>query len=468
MIHWVDSLIAICQPAHSTHHTEHIVVGGIHTHLRAGGHAHGVVGHGQQQCGVINTGQVACPRGLVLLRGQGKGIHVDTHGGHVGVVLVGLHLVEIASLADGEAVVAVQLDQGSHHGVLASHALYASQGVSRLGHGPVPPIGVVERLLALPGVHHVVIARHIGIALHHPHQLLTGVVEVQLQLVGGGVDGLSPSELQHLNQVLVRHLGELATLISVQVDVIHIQRAGHQVGGIHAVADHVHVVGAVGGGIVPQQVLDVVELQIDTHLVVLEGDQRQSQTRVAAEPELQRDVEGVLGGTGQQVAGHVGLTAGTVVVARLTSLDDQVGQLGHVTHHLGVAGLLARLLGQLIPDVQPVTVVLVDTLSANLELHPVNQVVPHPVQPAERGTRAVSGLEGHGGQGGLNIHAVDQVTIALNGAGHLVAETGVAVPGVLNGLHGEVSMTTVNKLEKGNLGISSQVNILCAISHQLH
>ena len=461
-------LVRICKSAHATHYAEHVVVGGIHTHLRAGGHAHGVVGHGQQQGGVINTGQVACPRGLVLLRGQGKGVHVDTHGRHVGVVLVGLHLVEIASLADGEAVVAVQLDQGSHHGVLASHALYASQGVSRLGHGPVPPIGVVERLLALPGVHHVVIARHIGIALHHPHQLLTGVVEVQLQLVGGGVDGLGPSELQHLNQVLVGHLGELATLVSVQVDVIHIQRAGHQVGGIHAVADAVHVVGGVGGGIVPQQVLDVVELQVDTHLVVLEGDQRQSQTRVAAEPELERDVEGVLGGTGQQVAGHVGLTAGTVVVARLTTLDDQVGQLGHVTHHLGVAGLLARLLGQLIPNVQPVTIVLVDTLSPNLELHPVNQVVPHPVQPAELGTRAVRGGQGHGGQGGLHIHAVDQVTITLDGAGHLVTETGVAVPGVLNGLHGEVGVTTVNKLEKSNLRISSQVNILSTVRHQLH
>ena len=404
----------------------------------------------------------------MLLRGQSEGVHVDTHGRHVGVVLVGLHLVEIAALAHGEAIVSVQLEEGSHHGVLAGHALHASQGVARLGHGPVPPIGVVERLLALPGVDHVVVARHVGVALYHPHQLLARVVEVQLQLVGGGVDGLGTSELQHLDQVLMGHLGELTTLVRVQVDVVHIQRAGHQVGGVHAVADAVHVVGGGVGGIVPHQVLDVVELQVDTHLVVLEGDQRQSQTRVAAEPELQRDVQGVLGGTGQQVAGHVGLTAGAVVVARLTTLDDQVRQLGHVTHHLGVPSLLSRLLGQLIPNLQPVTVVLVDALSTDLELNPVNQVVAHPVQPAERGTRAVSRGQGHGGQGSLHVHAVDQVTIALDGASHLVTETGVAVPGVLDSLHGKVSVTTVNKLEKGNLGISSQVNILRAISHQLH
>ena len=321
-------------------------------------------------------------------------------------MLVGLHLVEVATLAHGEPVVAVQLDQGSHHGVHASHALHASHGVARLQAGAIPPIGVVEWLLTLPGVDHHVIARHEGIALHHPDQLLARVVEVQLQLVRAGVDGLGTSVLQGLDQVLVAHLGELAALVSVQVDVVHVQGGSHQVGRVHAVADGVQVVAGVGG-VVPHQVLQVVELQVDAHLVVLQGDQGQSQTRVAVEPELQRHVQGVLGCAAQQGGGAQGLTACAVVVARLAALHHQVGQLGHVTHHLGIASLLASLLGELIPDLQPVTIVLVDTLATNLQLDPVDQIVTHPVQPAELGTRAVTGGQSHRGQSGLQVDAVD-------------------------------------------------------------
>ena len=403
----------------------------------------------------------------MLLGLQGEGIHVDAHRGDVGVVLVGLHLVKVASLTHLEAVVAVQLEQGSHARVLAGHALEASHGVARLQHGPVPPVGEVEGLLSLPGVHHGVIARHEGIALHHPHQLLTGVVEVQLQLVGGRGDGLGTSELQGLDQVLVRHLGELTTLVSVQVDVVHVEGSCLEVGGGHTVADGVVVGGDLGSHIVAQ-VAQVVELQVDTHLVVLESNERQGQARVAAEPELQGNVESVGRGAVHLLVGGVGLAAGTVIIARLATLHQQVGQHGHVTHHLGVATLLAGLLGELIPDVHPVTVVLVDTLSTNLNLHGLDQVVTHPVQPAELSTRTIRSLESHLRQSGLQIHAVDQVTIALNGASHTLAKARRAVERVLNRLHGKVGVAAVNHLEEGNLGITSQINVLCAIGNQLH
>ena len=65
-----------------------------------------------------------------------------------------------------------------------------------------------------------------------------------------------------------------------------------------------------------------VELQVDTHLVVLEGDQRQRQTRVAAEPELEGDVEGVFRGAVLDFIGGVGFTRRAVIVASLTTLDD--------------------------------------------------------------------------------------------------------------------------------------------------
>jgi len=139
----------------------------------------------------------------VLLGLQSERVHVDAHRGHVGVVLEGLHLVEVASLAALEAVVAVELEQGVHRGVAAGKALQAGHTVARLQHGAVPPVGVVERLLALPRVHHVVVAGHEGIALHNPDELLARVVEVELQLVGGRGHRLAARELQGLNQVLV-------------------------------------------------------------------------------------------------------------------------------------------------------------------------------------------------------------------------------------------------------------------------
>jgi len=459
-------LIAICKSSHTRHDTEHVVVCGVHTHGGGGGSANSVVGHRQEDGGVINTRQVASAAGLVLLGLQGEGVHVDTHGRHVGVVLEGLHLVKVASLTHLEAVVAVELQQGSHGGVVAGQALHASHGVTRLQHGAVPPVGVVERLLSLPGGNHIVVARVEGIALHHPDELLARVVEVQLELVGGGGDGLTASELQGLNQVLVRHLGELAALVRVKVDVVYVQGGSHQAGSGHAVADGVHV-GQSGGG-VEAQVAQVVELQVDTHLVVLEGDQRQSQPRVAVEPELERNVQSVLGGAHQLLGGGVGLTAGAVIIAVLATLHQQVHELRHVTHHLGVAGLLARLLGELIPDLEPVTIVLVNALSANLELYVVHQVVPHPVQPAELGTRAVTGQQGHLGESGLEVDTVDQVTVALDCASHLASEAGRPVEGVLNGLHCKVSVTTVDHLEKCNLRVTCQVNVLGAIGHKLH
>ena len=120
--------------------------------------------------------------------------------------------------------------------------------------------------------------------------------------------------------------------------------------------------------------------------MVLERDERQRQARVAAEPELQRDVQRVLRGAVAELVRRVRLATGAVVVAVLAALNQQVRELRDVAHHLRVAGLLARLLRELIPDVQPLAIVLVDALAADLELNPVDEVVANPVEPAELGT----------------------------------------------------------------------------------
>ena len=402
----------------------------------------------------------------MLLRLEGERVDVDTDGRDVGVVLVRLDFVEVATLTNLETIVAVELDERGDARVLAGHALNAGDGVTRLKHRAVPPIGEVERLLALPGEDGRIVAGHEGIALHNPDELLARVVEVELELVGRGRDGLTASELEDVDQILVGDLGELTTLIRVEVDVVDVEGGSDQVGSGDTVTDDVHV--GVLGSSVEAEVADVVEGEVDTDLVVLEGDQRESKTRVAAEPELEGDVESVFRGAVLDLVGGVGLARRAVVVASLTTLNDQVRELRDVTNHLGVTGLLTRLLGELIPDVEPLTIVLVNALTTDLELHLADKVVANPVEPAELSTRAVRGEELHLGEGGLEIHAVDQVTVTLNSDSHLLTETRGTIERILNGLHGEVGVTTVNNLEESDLGVTREVNVLGAISDELH
>ena len=83
---------------------------------------------------------------------EGKRVDVDADRGDVGVVLVRLDQVEVASLALRETIVTVELDLGDNDRVVARHALHARDGVAGLEHRAIPPVGVVEGLLSLPGV----------------------------------------------------------------------------------------------------------------------------------------------------------------------------------------------------------------------------------------------------------------------------------------------------------------------------
>jgi hypothetical protein len=300
--------------------------------------------------------------------------------------------------------------------------------------------------LALPGVDDGVIARHEGITLDNPDEFLTRVVEVQLDLVCSGSDGFTASELEGIDQVFVCNLGELTTFISIEVDVVNIEGGCNQTSVGDSVADYVGV-GGVLGGIVPAHVSEVVELEVDTHFMVLESDQRQGQTRVTIEPELEGDVEGVFRCALLDFVRGVGCTGGAVGVAVFTSLNEGVNELGDVTNHLGITGLLTGFLGEFIPDVEPVAVLLIDTLTTDFNFDVFDKVVAGPVEPTELSSRTIRGLEGHLGEGGLEIHTVDQITVTLDGACHLLAEVGGSVERIFNGFHGEVGMTTVNNLE---------------------
>ena len=380
----------------------------------------------------------------MLLWLQGERVNVDTNSWDVSVVLVWLNPVEVVTITNLEAIVTVQLQQTSDGWVLTSHTLNTGDGVTRLQNGAVPPVRVVEWLLSLPWVDDVVITADERVTLDNPNQLLDWVVEVQLQLVGRGGDRLTTSELQDVNQVLVGNLSELAALISIQVDVIDVQRGSSQTALTNTVTNSMWIRGV---GIVPAQVVQGVELQVDTDLVVLQSNQWQRQTWVAAEPELQWNVQSVhRSAAGNNLRGQW-LTTVAIVVTSRTTLVDQVGKLWDVTDHLGVTSLLAWLLSQLVPDVQPITVVLVNALTTDLNLNVVDDVVANPVQPTELSTRTIRALQLNLWQSSLQVHAVNQITVTLNGTSDLLAEVRSTVEWVLNGLHSEVSVSSVNNFK---------------------
>ena len=293
-------------------------------------------------------------------------------------------------------------------------------------------IGVVEPL-----------ATHVGstgggidvsVGLDDPDELLDGVVKVELNLVGGGVNRLITSELELLNQVLVGGLGEAAALISVEVDIINPETGGNE--GRSGERTVVSEVALVGG----------TELKVNLDLVVLEGNEGEGKTRVAAEPELEGNVKSGSGhGSG--------------------SSTDGLDEAGNVANHGGIATGVAGGLGELVPDVEPVTVVAVNALTTDLNLDLLDEDVTEPVQPAETLTR---GKTTDSGERDLEVNTGDEITIAGNGAGHLAAKVSRTVEGLLNGLHGEVSMTLVSDFPESNLGVTGKVNILCAIGDELH
>jgi len=533
-------LVGVREAAHAAHDTEHVVVDGVHAHLGRAAVAHRVDGHRQLERRLVNAGEVARAGRLVLLRLQGKRVHVDALGRRARVVLVRLHAGEVASLALREAVLAVELQLGNLHRVLALAANarlednLGEQVVRRvLKHHRllgcrrrerrdtrVEPRGAAQRranrdaqtrdvrargtvaggrkhrcvlgrlraarasaqtaaredvhhdalraevICVVEGLHAVHLsdkrlergAVHVGVALDNPHQLLHRVVEVQLDLVGRRRDRLGASELELLNQVLVRLLGEAAALLRVQVDVVDVQRGGRQ--RLDARRRRA------GRELIVHAVDPLLKLNVDAHLVVLERDERDRQTRVTAEPELERDVQRTRGRAGTGRARVRQLRAGARGVQRIALAVLHQDEVVHVTEHVVERLNRADVLRQLGPDLHPVAVLAVDALAADLELDSLDEAVADVVEPAEAvqlgDRREVDRRENH-----LDVRAVHQVGVTVDDGRNTLVEVRLAVEGDLNGLHGEVRVALVQHLPERDLRVSRDVDVLRTIAHEL-
>ena len=354
----------------------------------------------------------------------------------------------------------------------------AAEGVDGVGEGingvgVVEGLGteeVVEELTALQGRAVV----NVAVGLDDPDELLNGVVEVELDLVGGRTDGLITGELELLNEVLVGVLGHAPALVGVQEDVVNVEGGGNE--GLVVSGDDLATGGgadagaAVQGADGPQALVNGADVKVDLDLVVLEGDEGEGKAGVAAVPELEGDVEGGLGegvAGGAHLAGGGGLARTINIVKR--GISD-VGQLGGVANHGKVTGALVHGEGELVPDVHPITVLAINALATDLNLNLGNKLLTGEVKPTGINT-VLSGalhLLVDLGESDLQVSAVSQITVAGNGASDTATEVSLAVESLLNGLHGKVSVAFVRNLPEGNLGITSQVNVLGAIGDQLH
>ena len=374
--------------------------------------------HGDGDLRVVDAGEVAGTGGLVLLGLEREGVRVDTGVGGASVVLEGLDLVEVLALLLLETVLAVKHKlEGAEgtNGILSEGGgatdLTETEHGRTEGGGGDEAVGVgrggVKLDVRVEGrrgeVPHGVGGRGVGEA---PHKLLNGVVVGEADLLGvSGVNGVGTGVLDLLDEVLVTLLGEATTLLGVEVDVV----------GPHLEDTGVEPVGETRS-----------QVEVETDLVVLEGNEGEVETGVAVEEEVEGEVHGLLADTG----GHL----------TVSSL------LGLVEVKLGV-------------QTPPLLVLLVDALTTNGKLDVVDGTLGHP-----RGASLIdTGLDLE-----LDVHVTDEITVARDGHGHATGIGGGTVDGLLDVLHREVGVALVFRLEESHLRVTGKVNILGTVSYELH
>jgi len=161
----------------------------------------------------------------------------------------------------------------------------------------------------------------VGVGLYDPDELLDRVVEVQLDLVGRGTNRLIASELELLDKVLVGVLCHTAALVGIKEHVIDEEGSRNErlVVGIDTLDAGAAGARGVEGGDSPEALIDRTEIDVNTNLVVLESDKRESKSGITAVPELKRDIEG---GLRERVTRSANL-AGSIRLARTINVRER-------------------------------------------------------------------------------------------------------------------------------------------------
>jgi hypothetical protein len=267
------------------------------------------------------------------------------------------------------------------------------------------------------------------------------VVEGKIQTRRGGRDLLLTLILDLINEILVGLLGEPTALIHIEVDVVKVEC--HIAEGLKATC--LGRDGTSASGRSRHQVNGVVERDVETYLVVLEGNEGQSKTRVTVEPELEGDIEDV----GATVAGLETRCSSSVLPA----------------HHLVKLHGSIKVCRQRLPEVKPFAIMTIDDLTADLYLDLLEKKVTQATLSTSSPVHAISnsGI----GEGDLDIGLPNKVGVAVHNGNETLTICGGAREVDTHRLNGEVGVTLVENLPEGNVGIASDVGILGAVSNKL-
>jgi hypothetical protein len=316
------------------------------------------------------------------------------------------------------------------------------------------------------------------IGLDYPDELLNGVVKVELDLVGRRADRLIAGELELLNKVLVGVLSHTSALIGVQEDVVDIERGSDErlvVSSVDTATTSRRRRDGIGTTAAeradsPQALINGADIKVDLDLVILKSNQRKSKTGVTAIPELEGDIES---GLREGIAGSANLTRSVSLARTINRVKRGISdksELGGVSNHSIVTPLLVNRESKVVPDVHPVTILAVNTLTTDLNLNLGNQLLTREIKPTSINTILVGSPHGlvNLGESNLKISAVSQITITRNGTSHTTTKIGLSVKSLLDRLHSKVGVTFVRHLPESNLGVAGKIDILGAISDELH
>ena len=225
--------------------------------------------------------------------------------------------------------------------------------------------------------------------------------------------------LNLLDQILVTLLSEAAALLSVEEDVV----------GPDGWLGSAEVSGVVGGAV-----------DIETNLVVLEGDEWEVETWVTVEEEDEWEIHDTL--------------RSCALIRRLW-----IRQGGHLV----VLNLVLIREVQLGVYTPPGLEMLVNALTTDGELNRGESALCDPTSISD----VVVGCEEHAGGswGQLGIHVTDEITVASNGDGNALVVASGTVDGLGNDFHGEVGMALVHRLEEGYFRVTGEVNILGTVQY---
>jgi hypothetical protein len=107
--------------------------------------------------------------------------------------------------------------------------------------------------------------------------------------------------------------------------------------------------------------------------------------------------------------------------------------------------------------------VFVNALTTDGQLSGSDGTLRNPVSIITSGRTSVgsAGLE-------FDVHVTDEITVTGDSHGHATVGGGGTVDGLLDVLHREVGVALVNRLEEGHFRVSGKVDVLSAVSYELH